>query len=339
MIRFGVLGLGFMGRCHLASLAGLDGVEIAAVHDVLGERLNGPLAAGGGNLDTGGAGWDESAVRRCVTVEDVLDGIDAVVIATPSFLHADLACEALSAGKHVFCEKPMALSLADCDRMVAAADAAGRQLMIGHCLRFMGEYVAAADLVRSGRFGRLLSASMLRRCGVPTFGAGGWFADHARSGGPLLDLHIHDVDFTLFMLGAPAAVSATGWSEPAGPNGEVFARYDYGPDGPLVEAAGGWWPGKDVPFASSFRMCFEQATLLYATDGEGLSCHGPQGIEPLDVSPVSGYVAEMAHFVECIRSGARSEVCPPQSSRAAVALALAEAESIRTGRPVGIDPD
>lgn len=210
MVRFGVLGLGFMGRTHLATLARRPEAMVVAVTDPEADRLTGPLAPGGGNLETGAKDWDESQVRRCGSAEEVFadEKIDAVVVAVPSHLHAECTAAALAAGKHVFCEKPMALTLADCDRMIAAARKAERVLMIGHCMRFWGEYAAGADMMRSGQYGRLHSLVMSRRGGVPSFGAGGWFTDHAKSGGALLDLHIHDVDYALFLLGKPAAVQA-----------------------------------------------------------------------------------------------------------------------------------
>ena len=334
MIRFGVVGLGFMGRCHLATLAGLGGAQVVAVHDASGERLAGPLAPDGGNIDTGGAAWDESAVRRCESLPELLSaGIDAVVLAVPTHLHGELTCAALAAGMHVFCEKPMALDLADCDRMIAAADQAGRVLMIGHCVRFWAEYAAAAEIVRSGRHGRLRSLLMSRYSGLPDFGAGGWFADAGKSGGGLFDLHIHDLDYALMLLGEPAAIRARGQIGPSGGYDHVAASLDYGPDGPVAEIEGGWLAGK-VPFRASFRMCLERATLIYDSDRPQLELYA-DAAEAVSVWPVSGYVAEMQHFVECVGCGSPSEIVPPQSSRQTVAAALAEIRSIRTGRKDG----
>ncbi|KPK84191.1 MAG: hypothetical protein AMJ81_06275 [Phycisphaerae bacterium SM23_33] len=338
MLRFAVLGLGFMGRTHLATLAARPQAEIRAVHDSDPQRLTRPLAPGGGNIETGAAGWDESAVRRCQTLEEILndEDIDAVVVATPSHLHARLSCAALAAGKHVFCEKPMALKLADCDRMLAAAGKAGRTLMIGHCIRFWGEYAAAAEIVRSGRFGRLQLLTMSRRCGVPTFGARGWFTDHKKSGGALLDLHIHDVDYALYLLGPPRSVRARGLRGPSGGYDQVLSWYDYGRAGPVVQLEGGWSAGEDIPFVMSFRMCLERATLVYAMDKRPTLWLYSDSAEELQAPAVSGYEAEMDHFIRCIRSGKPSRVVPPESSRQSVALALAEAQAIRSGRAVEI---
>jgi len=339
MAKFAVFGLGFMGRTHLATLAGRQDVQVAAVCDTDPDRLSGPLGAGGGNLDTGGKAWDDLGVRRCSAPEEILaDGdIDAVVVAVPSYLHADMTMAALKSRKHVFCEKPMALSVEDCDRMIAAAREAERVLMIGHCIRFWSEYAAAADLVRSGQYGRLRSLVMSRRSGMPTFGARGWFSDHAKSGGALLDLHVHDVDYALFLLGKPQGVRAKGHVGESGGIDHVLAWYDYGREGPIVEAEGSWIGGRSAPFVMSFRMYLERATVDYSSDRERplrLYADDPVGLE---VAPVNAYQAEMDHFIRCVNLRMDSDIVPPESSRQAVALALAEAKSIRTGRPIEID--
>ncbi len=339
MAKFAVFGLGFMGRTHLATLAGRQDVEVAAVCDTDPDRLSGPLGPGGGNLDTGAKTWDDSGVRRSSAPEEILADkqIDAVVVAVPSYLHADMTMAALRAGKHVFCEKPMALTVEDCDRMIAAAREAERVLMIGHCIRFWGEYAVAAELVRSGRYGRLRSLVMSRRSGMPTFGARGWFSDHAKSGGALLDLHVHDVDYLLFLLGRPQAVQAKGHVGESGGIDHVLAWYDYGRDGPIVETEGSWIGGRAAPFVMSFRMYLERATLDYSSDREKPLQLYADTPEELEIPSVSAYGAEMDHFIRCVRLRMDSDVVPPESSRQAVALVLAEAKSIRTGRAIEID--
>lgn len=339
MVRFGVLGLGFMGRTHLATLARRPEAMVVAVTDPEPDRLTGPLAPGGGNLETGSEDWDESQVRRCGSAEEVFadEKIDAVIVAVPSHLHAECTAAALAAGKHVFCEKPMALTLADCDRMIAAARKAARVLMIGHCMRFWGEYAAAADMMRSGQYGRLHSLVMSRRGGVPSFGARGWFTDHAKSGGALLDLHIHDVDYALFLLGKPAAVQARGDIGPSGGIDRVVSWFDYGRDGPIVQMEATWMAGADVPFVMSFRMYFETASLVYSSDSDKPMQLYSDAARDVEVAPVSAYQAEMDHFVRCVQLRINSNVVPPESSRQAVALALAEDRSIRTGRAVETD--
>ena len=339
MVRFGVLGLGFMGRTHLATLARHPDATVVAVHDPEPDRLSGSLAPGGGNLEIDGGPWDESKVQRCKSAQEVCsrDDIDAVVVAVPSHLHAELAVAALSSHKHVFCEKPMALKIEGCDRMITVARKAERVLMIGHCLRFWGEYVAAAEILRSGEHGRLRGLMMSRRGGVPTFGARGWFTDHTKSGGALLDLHVHDVDYALFALGTPSAVQARGDIGPSGGIDRLVSWFDYGSEGPIVQMEATWMAGEGMPFVMSFRMYFEKASLAYSSDREKPIQLYSDTPHDVPVPSVGAYEAEMDHFIHCVRVGMNSSIVPPESSRQAVALALAEARSIRTGRAVEID--
>lgn len=339
MIGFAVIGVGGMGRTHLSSLARHEQAEVVAVHDSDARRIAGSLAPGGVNLETGAKPWDESSVRRCAKLEEVLGdaAVEAVVVATPSHVHAELTRTALGAGKHVFCEKPMALTVGECESMLSAAAAADRRLMIGHVLRFWGEYVAAAEVVRSGRLGELRGLWLSRLCGVPDFGAEGWFLDHARSGGALMDLHVHDVDYALSLLGKPRAIRARGQVGPSGGYDRVFAWYDYGAEGPAAQMEGVWTAGRDAPFVMAFRMYFEAGTIDYRSDRQpALVSFGPDGPLEMDVSAESGYAVEMDHFIGCIARGADSDVAPPPSSRDAVALAVATAESARTGKEVRI---
>jgi predicted dehydrogenase len=342
VIRFAVIGLGAMGRTHLASLVHHPEAQVSAVCDADPERLAGPLAPGGGNIDTGSAGWSEADPARRADPDEVLvdDSVEAVVVATPSDLHAELSCRALAAGKHVFCEKPMALTSADAERMRSAAAAADRRLMIGHVLRFWGEYAAAAEVVGDGRFGRLRAGSFTRLCETPGYGARSWFQDAARSGGALFDLHVHDSDYALSLLGPPGQIDAAGRTGPSGGYDLVLSRWRYGEGGPDLHLECAWAAGAGSGFAMGFRLYFERGTIDYRSDRKAaLRMSGPDGpVEPA-VPPAGGYQREMAHFIECIRAGADSEVAPPISSRKAVALTEATAESIRAGRTVEVDLD
>ncbi len=339
MIGFAVIGVGGMGRVHLSNLAAHPQARVVAVHDTNPEKLAGDFAGSGINIDAGEEAWDESRVRRCGELSAVLadEAVEAVVIATPSHLHAELTCQALAAGKHVFCEKPMALSVADCERMLAAADQADRRLQIGHVIRFWGEYVAATEVARNGRFGPLRGLWLSRLCGPPDWSGDNWFLDHTKSGGALLDLHIHDVDYALHLLGKPRAIRARGQVGPSGGYDRIFAWYDYGNDGPAVQAEGVWTMGSGAPFVMSFRMYLEEGTIeLVSNRRPTLLAYGPDGPVELDVPARTGFAAEMDHFIQCIDTGSASEIVPPASSRDSVAVALSTAESIRTGRQVEI---
>ena len=127
-------------------------------------------------------------------------------------MHASATIAALQAGKHVLVEKPMALDFASAESMRLAARQAGRTLMVAHVLRFIPAYRALAEWMK-GR--KIESAIFRRQCGVPAWN--GWFRDFARSGGPVLDLLIHDMDFCISLWGMPESVCGTELHYPGEP--------------------------------------------------------------------------------------------------------------------------
>ena len=145
------------------------------------------------------------------------------------------------------------------------------------------------------------------------------------------------MDYALFVLGRPAAVQARGDIGPSGGIDRVISWFDYGPDGPLVQMEATWMAGAGMPFVMDFRMYFENASLVYSSDSDKPMQLYSDAAHDVAVPPVSAYEAEMNHFIKCVGVGMDSSIVPPESSRLAVAVALAEARSIRTGRPIEID--
>ncbi len=198
------LALGFVG-------AG----AIAGVHAEAARRLGMRVA---GVWDTNPAKGPAFAEKHPgVAVHASLDalladrGIPAVVVAVPNAAHADVACRALAAGKHVLLEKPMATSTAECDRIIQAMERAGKGLQMGFVYRQAPLPRLVASLIAAGRLGRIYhaKASMYRRRGVP--GLGGWFTTRRESGGgPLIDLGVHVLDMVLHLCGQPAPLRASG---------------------------------------------------------------------------------------------------------------------------------
>lgn len=134
------------------------------------------------------------------------EAIDAAIVATPNALHAPQSIALLEAGKHVLVEKPMAVSVAECDAMIDAARTSGASLMVAHCWRFREEVIALRDRIRAGELGQVVKT---RGYGVhANWGPSGWFTDPVLSGGgALVDMGVHAIDTARFLLGDPDLVS------------------------------------------------------------------------------------------------------------------------------------
>lgn len=341
-VKTAVVGLGMMGATHLrAYLGDVDNADLIAVCDVRGELLTGDLTGSRGNIDTGGAkAVDFDKFRKYERYEDLLSDadVDVVDLCTPTFLHAPMAIAAFEAGKHVFCEKPMAMNIEDARRMCDVSEATGRMLQIGQCLRFWPEYLAIMEMIETGRYGPVRSATFRRMSGSPTWSWDGWLVDAERSGSATLDMHIHDTDLIQWFFGVPQGVTSFGAQEPDGGVSHIVTQYHYD-NIPLVSAEGGWLPG-----SCSFYMCativFESATAVYNSVGSPtLSIFAKDADEP--VSPQllqqDAYVEELTYFAACVESGKPPAHVPNWQAAMSVGIVGAEIESVKTGKTVAIE--
>ena len=209
-VRFGVLGLGRIGKIHAANLASrIAGTEVAALSDVVPEEL----AAVAAKLGVKAAYAD---YREVLFREDV----DAVVICTPTDTHCQMILDAAAAGKHIFCEKPVDLSLEKIQAAIDAAAKAGVQLMVGFNRRFDPNFLKVRETVAAGLIG---SPQVLR---ITSRDPGPPPEQYIRaSGGLFLDMTIHDFDMARYQVGSDVT--------------EVYARATVLVD-PVFERAGDW---------------------------------------------------------------------------------------------------
>ncbi|MGH9694285.1 MAG: Gfo/Idh/MocA family protein [Bryobacteraceae bacterium] len=325
-MKIGIIGLGFMGATHLGAFWKMDGVEVGAVCTENPAAFSGDLSKTGGNLGRQGGVYDFSAVAKYQRWEELVKdpALDAVDICLPTDLHEPVATAALAAGKHVLCEKPMALTVNDCARMIDEAEKAQRVLMIGQVLRFWPAYRYLQEFGKGKEYGALRSATFVRRCGVPNWSR--WLPVVSRSGGALLDLLVHDIDQALLLCGMPERVAAKKLGDVDG----VAATLIY-PGGPEVRIQGGWFAA-ETPFSMSFQARAERAELELTP--AGLVRNDAAGVRTTIETEGDGYDAEVSYFVECCKTGRPPALCPPRASAQAVKVALLLKESRETGEQI-----
>lgn len=330
-MRIGVVGLGFMGATHLRAWQSVDGAKLAAVASSDAAKLSGDLSSIAGNLDKSGERFEFGDASRYATADELIADptIEAVDLCTPSFLHADQTVAALELGKHVLVEKPMATTAADCQRMLDAATANDKVLMIGHVLRFWPDYTAAHDLIRSGALGPLRSVTLRRKCGAP--GWSPWLRDKSKSGGAVLDLLIHDFDFCQQLVGQPHSIQATGTEIPSRGVDLIEARMNYGPDGSQVVISGGWHHPDSYPFSMEFTLVCEEGTLDFRSGDHNLTLHKANGeSELVTLSEGDAFESELTAFVAACEAGKPPAVCDPAGS--AISTAIARAADLSRSR-------
>jgi predicted dehydrogenase len=336
-INIGILGMGYMGRTHYEAYQQLPDVRVRAICDNKLARAQGDMTGTAGNVLK--EGIDRIAMegvygttnwREVVELPDV----DAVDICTRTPSHVEIATAALERGKHVICEKPLARTSADARKIVEAAAGKSGIFMPAMCLRFWPEWVWAKEAVVDRRFGPVLGATFRRVASMPK----GWFSDGAQSGGALVDLHIHDVDFILWLFGRPQSVFSRGYSKTSGEVDHVLTQYLFtGNDSPpLVTAEGSWCMADGFEFEMSFTINFEGGTLDYdfAGGAQALKLFREGRTEVVSCKTENGYVGELRYFTDCIRRGEKPTTVTGQDAVECLQVLEAERESVASGRLV-----
>jgi predicted dehydrogenase len=328
VITVAILGGGFMGGAHAANYKALgDRVRVKTVATRVSDKAARVAESVGAQLTTD--------IDAAINDPEV----DAVDICLPTRLHREAAEKAFAAGKHVFLEKPIALTPEDADAIIAAAGGSGAVFMVGMVLRFWPEYVELQRRVSAGELGAPLAVSASRLS--PPADWNDWMADLSQSGGTPVDLMIHDFDQMNWLLGEPRSVYA---SEPT--PGHVHAVVEY--DGACGIAEGSMRMPRSYPFSSSIRVLCEGGVAEYTfsaapIEGEGNigasdSARGlrlyPAGGDAsvAEVESADPWGPEIEYFVSCVEQRRVPESGTGPQARLALRVALAASRSLASGR-------
>ena len=338
MLRIGIVGLGFMGKMHFRCYKSDTNVEVTAICDADAKQLQNSSGVAG-NISGAEDDLDLSNIALYSDLSKMLaeEKLDALSIASPTFLHASQTIEALNAGVHVFCEKPMALNSGDCREMAEVAKQSGKTLQIGHCIRFWPEYVQAKEIIDSQKYGKVLAATFQRLSLTPTWSWDNCFLDGKRSGGAMLDLHIHDTDYVQYVFGMPKEVFSRGVIGPSGEFDHTVTQYLYGNDC-VITAEGGWIMAPGFGFEMSFKIMLEKATLVYSSTQEPTFRIFPIDGETIipEIPTGDGYSFEIQHFVDTLSGKAVPSIITPEQSGDSVKIIEAEKESIRNNDKISL---
>ena len=297
-LRVGVIGCGAISTLYqLPALRRCARLDLVAVADVDGA-------------------WAAKVARRFGAAESHADyralvgRVDAVLVATPNTTHADIACDLLGHGIHVLCEKPMATSRADVDRMFAAAQRGGARLMAAHCLRFNPNLAFLKRAIDAGWLGTI--RSMSGAIGGP-YDAGAQRTDFRRQrrlsgGGVLIDLGIHLIDLMVWLAGeAPLEVAyessaGEGWEVER--NAEVALRFGGGGSASLTASFSRFMDSALVVRGESgwARAPLYTPTRLTFFSSRARPCRR-DGAQELVLPDASMYDSQIDHFCRAVQSG------------------------------------
>ena len=321
MLKVGLIGCGFMGAMHANCYKNLPGVTLAAVADIRRDKAE-ALANG------------TDAVIYADGMELIENAeLDVIDICLPTYLHARYALAAMDKVGYLFVEKPLALTVAEGEEMRKKSEATGTRVQVGQVIRFWDEYVALRDIVKSGKYGKVVNANFRRISPRPDWGWEDWLLDETRSGGAAQDLHIHDIDFVLSLFGEPKSFFSIKNSHGEN-NSYVNTVLAY--DGFPVSVEGTWDLPGSYPFTATFRVVFEGATIENA--GGKFMCYTKAGAQEItiekkalaasnaggNISDLGGYYNELLYFTERAAKGEPIEEATVADALASLAFVKKE---------------
>ncbi|MFA5858651.1 MAG: Gfo/Idh/MocA family oxidoreductase [Elusimicrobiota bacterium] len=329
MANIALIGAGSIAKFHASAIESLSTAKLVGVFDINRQ-----------------AAESIAKIKKGVKVYSSIDelskdkNVEVVDICLPTTLHHDNVINAANAGKHVFCEKPIARTLKQAEEMVAACKKNGIKFMVGHVLRFFPEYKRAKDLISAGKLGKVGMARLSRLNTFPLTSSS-WYTDIENSGGVVLDMSIHDFDFLHWCFGMPERVYAQGLTYRINKNTPldyalVSIRFK---NGTIAHVEGSW--AETSGFSAKFEIAGEKGILdfdmkknqpfLLSLRGDSTGNAGVNVPEsPLKLSP---YAMEIKHFIECIDND-KEPMITGDEAILSLKIALAALESIKSGEVV-----
>lgn len=328
MLRIGVVGTGTMGRAHLESWANISGAQIVGIVGRDKKSVN-----------------DLSEKYNSHPFIDyqqlLLTDVDLIDICLPTYLHKAYISKAAQSGKHVICEKPLALDIAECNELIETCKKYRVQLFVGHTLRFSPEYRLARDHVIRGAVGKP-GVIRLSRGGPYPQGRNDWYNDQAKSGGIILDLGIHDFDWVRWTCGEVERVMAKKITRKRGDGSPIeYALITLRMEsGTIVHIELSW-------AKNDFESAFEIA------GNKGMISHNDQESYPIKLQvtndcKMSNRVAlpdtiltktplqqQLEHFMICLETS-EEPIVSAEDAKKAIEIALAASESAEIGQPISL---
>lgn len=296
-----IVGAGFMGSTHLDCYLKNPKVRISGIVDSNFEKASKLAQKAGckvfGSLD--------EAVK-------VGRSVDFVDVCLPSILHRQYAVQAMEIGSHVIVEKPIATTLEDANEMIEASRKYGKRLMVAHVCRFMPQFAKTKELVDDGAIGRPISMEIHRLSDAPTWSWNNWLQNNSQSGGTLLDLSVHDLDFSNWLFGRPVSFKSyiSGIEKKPGSSSTcAVLTYD---DGVVSTVFSSHLMPKGYPLFSSFMISGTSGFIEWNTGNspnslrlvqDGGSCV-PFDVKELDpIAYENAYQRELDDFIDRLIDG------------------------------------
>ncbi|MDR1586384.1 MAG: Gfo/Idh/MocA family oxidoreductase [Treponema sp.] len=327
MHRIAIIGGGAVAHNHAKAVRKIKNAELAAVCDVLAEKAD--------------AFAKQYECKAYADLDEMLDKetADTLILAVPTFLHAEYTERCAARGRHILCEKPMEMSLGDAKKMAASRKKYGVKLMIAQVVRFWPGYTDAKRMYEAGELGDILMAVFSRSSTVPA--RGGWIIDPEKGRGAIQDMHIHDIDFITWLFGPADRVFSHAVKDYTGCFDHVVSSVTF-KNGIKAAAEAAFSMKNSYPFSTFFRISGTRATLEYRYRATVLDIRANvtaqmllfrqdspvEDISPTDYDP---YQKQLEYFLECVDKDKSPETVPLEDSLRSISLLDAVRASAASG--------
>ncbi|MDP8217198.1 MAG: Gfo/Idh/MocA family oxidoreductase [Candidatus Theseobacter exili] len=331
MIKIGIVGTGFIGRVHAEAYKRIKNARLVAVVDE--------------EVEKGKEFAEKFGVSSYTNIEDLFNAedINAVDICTPTYSHLKVVEKVANAGKNILCEKPIALTLEDADKMIDVVKKNNVNAMVGHVLRFWPEYVKVKEMIDNKELGEPWHAYCERLAVSPDWRSfDDWGLKEELSGGVSMDLQIHDLDYLIWLFGMPKLVKSQGYYNKAiGGLAHVGTGLEFENNVSGLSEAGWAFQGA-FPFTMVLRIVCENGTIDWTfRAGKNIEERGKEfsltvyksdGTVYLpEVNKEDPYYLELKYFVDCLEEGRKIENATLVDGRNALLVTLLTMKSAKEG--------
>jgi predicted dehydrogenase len=325
MYKVGIIGAGYIGEFHARGYSCLPNVKLAMVVDR--------------NLANAQKLARQYQAEAAADLKSLIDSdVDVVSICTPTPSHMEIANTLMQAGKHVLCEKPIARTLEQAQAMLETADRSKVKFMVAHVSRYEVDHHKAKEILERGEIGELRMAFHSITSPYPGWSAQDWLGDETKSGGPIVDLAIHSVDFMLWLFKSPVERIYALGSRQAGAQNHYALATLYFANGGLGLVETSWAHPPSVPLGCKVELSGSLGRIGWdynQIDGMQTFIEG-QGRRSYVLEGENSYAAEIADFIHCIENDLPSPV-PGSEAKEALQVCLAALESLESGRCIEVN--
>ncbi len=324
-MKVGIIGAGTMGNAHAKGWqqSGAELIGVSAKNQASAKQLA-----------------QTYQIKAFDDYQELLDSVDIIDICVPTDLHKAMVLEAARAKKHVVCEKPIALSLEDAQEMIDACDKAGVRLFIAMVVRFFPQYRAAKTALDAGQLGDL-GVIRLKRISHQPIGDEAWFTTEERSGGMIVDLMLHDLDYARWLAGKVKRVYAKSVRGKKADAPGDYALISLGFENGAMALIEGGWAYPPGLFRTGIDIAGSAGLIEWHSDDSQtikpfLKPKDPGKVARVGI-PSSGtedpYVTEIKHAYDAIKNN-KPFLVTAEDGLEALRLALAAKESLKTGQVI-----